>query len=211
MPDRGLADRIVADLEKSPRRSRYKIPLGVSHRHFHITRGHWELLFGKGVEPIRYRQLRQPGFWAAKEKIDIEGPKGKIRGVRLVAPYRSKTQVEVSRTDAAVLGLNPPVRGSGSLSGAAPVKIIGPKGSVDVPDALIVTKRHLHLHPKDSQEMGIADGEIIRVRAGCGGPRELVFEDVLARVSDKFKLEFHVDTDEANAAWLKNGDFVCVV
>lgn len=209
--DLRLADSIVSDLEKSLRRSRYKIPVGVSHRHFHITREHWEILFGKGVEPSHYKQILQPGFWAAKENIDISGPKGMIKGVRLVAPYRDTTQVEVSRSDAAVLGLKPPVRGSGKLSGAAPVKIIGPKGSVDVPDALIIAKRHLHLHPKDSADMGIQDGEIVRVRAGCGGPRELVFEDVLTRVSDKFAREFHVDTDESNAAWLKNGDFVYVV
>jgi putative phosphotransacetylase len=119
--------------------------------------------------------------------------------------------VEISRTDAAKLGIDPPVRGSGQLSGAAPLTLVGPKGSIEVSDTAIIAQRHLHLHPDDSKKMGIADGEFVRVRAGEDGPRRLVFEDVLVRVSDKFALEFHVDTDEANAAWLKNGDFVNVV
>lgn len=206
-----LAEGIVLDLEKSLRRSRFRIPVGISHRHFHITKEHWQTLFGRGAEPSLYKKIIQPGFWAANEVVDIEGPKGIIRKVRLVAPFREKTQIEVSRTDAARLGVHPPVRGSGALSGAAPVKIIGPHGSVQVPDAVIIAQRHVHLHPSDSEKMGMSDGEIVRVRAGSGGPRELVFENVLVRVSDKFALEFHVDTDEANAAWLKNSDWVHVV
>ncbi|MFH2203792.1 MAG: phosphate propanoyltransferase [Elusimicrobiota bacterium] len=210
-PAPDLVARIAADLDKGLRRSQFKIPVGISHRHFHITREHWEILFGKGTEPSVHRQLGQPGFWAAKEKVDMEGPKGRINGVRLVAPYRPHTQSEVSRSDARVLGLDPPVRGSGDLKGAAPIRFIGPKGSLEVREAVIIAQRHLHLHPDDSRRMGIADGEIVRVRAGIGGQRELVFEEVLARVSDKFALEFHIDSDEANAAWLSNGDFVHVV
>ncbi len=202
---------IAADLERSLERSKHAIPVGISSRHFHITKEHWRTLFGVMGDPTLHRQLLQPGFWAAKETVDIEGPKGKIARVRLVGPYRPKTQVEVSRTDAARLGVDAPVRGSGSLSGAAPIRIIGPQGSVNVKDALIISQRHLHLAPADSRRIGVADGEITRVRAGIGGPRELVFESVLARVSDKFALEFHIDTDEANAAWLKTGDCVHLV
>lgn len=211
MPQADLVEKIAADIEKGMFRSRFSIPVGISHRHFHITREHWEAIFGRGVRPTHYRPILQPGFWAAKETVDIEGPKGRINKVRLVAPYRLKTQVEVSRGDAMVLGLDPPVRGSGKLAGAAPVRIIGPKGSVDAPDALIIAQRHVHLSLEDSRKMKISDGEIVRVRAGAGGPRRVVFEDVLVRVSDQFALEFHVDTDEANAAWLKNGDFVHIV
>jgi putative phosphotransacetylase len=210
MPNAELIRKIAVDLEKGLFRAKFKIPVGISHRHFHITEEHWRKIFGD-QPPTMYRRILQPGFWAAKETVDIEGPKGRINKVRLVAPFRPKTQVEVSRTDAAKLGIKPPVRGSGKLSGAAPLKIIGPKGSVDVSDAAIIAQRHLHLAPADSKKMGISDGEIVRVRCGEGGPRQLVFEDVLVRVSDKFALEFHVDTDEANAAWLNNGDFVNVV
>ncbi len=210
MPDPRMTAAIVKDLEESLKRSQFKIPVGISHRHFHISREDWRILFGTS-EPEHFRQLLQPGFWAAKEKIDMEGPKGRINGVRLVAPYRPRTQSEISRADARVLGIDPPVRGSGNLEGAAPIRFIGPKGSLEVREAVIISQRHLHLHPDDSRKMGIKDGEIVRVRAGTGGPRELVFEDVLARVSDKFALELHVDSDEANAAWLKNGDLVHVV
>jgi len=210
MPNSEVIRKIAVDLEKGLFRSKFKIPVGISHRHFHITQEHWRKIFGE-QPPTMYRRILQPGFWAAKETVDIQGPKGKIAKVRLVAPFRSKTQVEVSRTDAAKLGIDAPVRGSGQLSGAAPLTLVGPKGSVEVSDAAIIAQRHLHLHPDDSKKMGIADGEFVRVRAGEGGPRRLVFEDVLVRVSDKFALEFHVDTDEANAAWLKNGDFVNVV
>ena len=206
----GAADKLVAELEASLHRSRFPVPVGVSSRHFHITEAHWKKIFGD-ASPTHYRNILQPGFWAAKETVDIEGPKGRLSRIRLVAPFRSKTQVELARTDAMALGIDAPVRGSGKLQGAAPVRIIGPKGSVEVPDAVIIAQRHLHLAPEDSRKMRIADGEIVRVRCGAGGPRETVFENVLARVSDKFALEFHVDTDEANAAWLKSGDLAYVV
>ena len=206
-----LIAKIAAELSEGMARSLVPIPVGVSNRHFHITREHWEILFGSGVEPAHYRALLQPGFWAAKQSVDIEGPKGRIAKIRLVAPYRSKTQVEVSRSDAAALGIDAPVRGSGKLSGAAPVRIVGPKGAVEAPDALIIAQRHLHLAPVDAERLRIREGELLRVRAGTGGPRELVFENVLARISTDFALEFHIDSDEANAAWLKNGDAVHLV
>lgn len=205
-----VAESIAADLARSLQRSRFPIPVGVSSRHCHLTREHWRALFGD-AEPRKHRQLLQPGFWAAEEAVDVEGPKGRLKKVRLVAPYRPKTQVEVSRTDAAVLGIDAPVRGSGKLEGAAPVRLIGPKGAVEVKDALIIAQRHVHFSPEDARRIGVEDGELLRVRAGTGGPRELVFENVLARVSDQYALELHIDTDEANAAWLKNGDLVHLV
>ncbi|MFH1725488.1 MAG: phosphate propanoyltransferase [Elusimicrobiota bacterium] len=205
-----LAQKIAEDLILGMERSKTPVPVGVSNRHFHITEEHWRRIFGER-EPKMFRRVRQPGFWAAEDVVDIEGPKGRLSRVRLVAPYRKHTQVEVSRSDAVTLGLEPPVRGSGSLKGAAPIRLIGPKGSVDVPEALVIAQRHLHFTPAEARQLKVGDGDSMRVRAGAGGPRELVFENVLARVSDKFALEFHVDTDEANAAWLKTGDFVHLV
>ncbi|MDE2290613.1 MAG: phosphate propanoyltransferase [Elusimicrobia bacterium] len=210
MADAGLAARVVEDLSLVLHRASHPVPVGVSVRHFHITEEHWRKIFGP-QEPKHRRQLLQPGFWAAEETVTVEGPKGRIQRVRLVAPYRTKTQVEVSRSDAQALGIDAPVRGSGKLSGAAPVRITGPAGSIEVPDALIVAQRHVHFSPEDARRMKVADGEMLRVRCGAGGPRETVFEGVLARVSDKFALEFHVDTDEANAAWLTNGDLSYLV
>ncbi|HVE14626.1 MAG TPA: phosphate propanoyltransferase [Elusimicrobiota bacterium] len=205
------AQKIAEDLSLRLERSKTPVPIGVSNRHLHLTQEHWDALFGKGSQPKKYRPTRQPGYYAAEQAVDVEGPKGKIVNVRVVAPHRTKTQVEVSRTDALALGLNPPVRGSGTLTGAAPIKITGPKGSVDVPDALIIAQRHVHFSPAEAAAMKVKDGEFLRVRAGVGGPRETVFEGALARVSDKFALEFHIDTDEANAAWVKNGDLAYIV
>lgn len=204
------AATVAAELELALHRAAFPVPVGVSVRHFHITEEHWRRIFG-AAEPKKKRGLLQPGFWAAEETVTISGPKGKLERVRLVAPWRAKTQVEVSRSDAQHLGIDAPVKGSGKLSGAAPVTITGPAGSIEVPDALIVAQRHVHFSPADAQRMKVKDGDMLRVRCGGGGPRETVFEGCLARVSDKFALEFHVDTDEANAAWVKNGDLAYLV
>ncbi len=205
-----LASRVAEDLALVVHRGNTPVPVGVSVRHFHITEEHWRRIFG-AQEPKEKRRLLQPGFWAAEETVTVSGPKGKLERVRLVAPWRTKSQVEVSRSDAQHLGIDAPVRGSGKLAGAAPVTITGPAGSIEVPDALIVAQRHVHFSPADAARLKVRDGDMLRLRCGTGGPRETVFEGCLARVSDKFALEFHVDTDEANAAWVKNGDFAYLV
>lgn len=210
MPDRDVAAGIAEDLALSMKRARYPVPVGVSNRHFHITEKDWRVLFGE-KEPTRLRDVKQPGQWAGRETVDLEGPKGKLGKVRFLGPFRSETQTEISRTDAFALGLNPPVKGSGSLSGAAPIRFIGPAGSLEAGEAVIIAQRHIHFSPADAERFGVKDGDMLRVRAGTGGPRELVFEDVLGRVTPEYALEFHVDTDEANAAWLKNGDPVYVL
>lgn len=184
------------------------IPVGVSNRHAHLSQEHWEILFGKGAEPRRFRSVKQPGFYACYETVRVEGPKGRVENVRLIAPHRPRTQIEVSKTEAAALGVKPPVRDSGKLEGSAPMRLVGPRGSLELKEGLIIAKRHIHFHPLEAAAMGVRDGELVRVRAGAGGPRELVFEQVLARVSDQFSLEIHLDTDEANAAWVKTGDSV---
>lgn len=206
----GRAQELAADLALSIRRSAVPIPVGISNRHFHVTREHWRALFGE-AEPSILRPVRQPGQWAGGDTVDIETPKGRISRVRHLGPFRSETQVEISRCDALALGIDPPIRRSGSLSGAAPIRLIGPKGSVELRAAVLLAQRHIHFSPDDAARLSVSDGEELRVRAGIGGPRELVFERVLARVSGKFSLELHVDTDEANAASLKNGDLVHIV
>ncbi|HAH05328.1 MAG TPA: hypothetical protein DCM05_02205 [Elusimicrobia bacterium] len=203
-----LAGDIARDVLERIRRSKVAVPVGISSKHVHLSAQHWDLLFGRDVKPTSLRQLRQPGYFACHETVDIEGPKGRINGVRLIAPHRPATQVELSRSDAFALGLKPPVAGSGKLGGAAPIKIYGPKGSVEAKEGVIIPMRHLHLSPDEGKALGLKTGDVVRMRAGLGGPRELVFEQVLVRVSPEFALEFHVDSDEANAAWLKNGDFV---
>lgn len=209
--DPELAKRITEEVAKRLERSKSPIPVGISNRHFHLSQQDWDTLFGKGTEPRKFRDVKQPGFWAAHETISIEGPKGKLENIRLVAPHRAKTQIEISKTDAQVLGLKPPIRDSGDLIGSSPVKVVGPKGSIDLKEGLILARRHIHFHPLEAKAMNIKDGEVVRVRAGIGGIRELVFEQVLCRVSDKFSLELHLDTDEANAALVKNGETTYIV
>ena len=208
--DPQLAQKITEEVARRMERSKTAIPIGVSNRHVHLNQEHWDLLFGKNTQPRTFRGVKQPGFWAAYETVDLEGPKGQVKNVRLIAPHRPKTQVEISKTDASILGLRPPVRDSGKLEGSAPVRVVGPKATIEIKEGLIIARRHIHFHPLEAQAMGVKDGEVVRVRAGTGGPRELVFEEVLIRVSDQFSLELHIDTDEANAAWVKSGDLVTI-
>lgn len=186
------------------------IPIAVSARHLHLDRDTFARLFGQDATPTRYKDISQPGQYACEEKVNLIGPRGRIDGVRLLGPLRPKTQVEVSRTDEFKLGIDAPIRDSGQVAGSAPIVLEGPKGTVSIPEGLICAKRHVHMHTEDAKRFGVKDGDEIEV-AITGGPRDLVFGDVLVRVSDRYKLEMHIDTDEANAAELdsgKDGDLV---
>src|SRR5690242_17965236 len=123
-------DALAADIQKRLERSKVPIPIGVSNRHCHLTEEHFKILFGKDAEPKRIKDIKQPGFWAADEVIDVKGPKGTISRVRLVAPYRSHTQIELAMTDAHKIGVKPPVRESGDVKGSTGATLIGPKGQV---------------------------------------------------------------------------------
>jgi len=202
------AAELAAEIEKRLRRSKLDIPVGVSNRHCHLTREHFKTLFGAAAEPKRVKDIKQPGFYAAEEVISVAGPKGTLGKIRLVAPYRDRTQIELAVTDAFAIGLNPPVRESGDVGGSAGATLIGPAGKVDIKEGVIVAQRHLHFAPAEAKALGVRSGEVVRVRCGTGKGRSTVFEDVVVRVSDKYSLEFHVDTDEANAAGVKTGDVV---
>jgi len=199
---------LASEIEKRLKRSRSPIPVGVSNRHCHLAQEHFRILFGRQAEPKKARNIKQPGFWAAEEMIDVKGPKGTIQKVRLVAPYRHRTQIEIAVTDAVGIGLTPPVRESGDVKGSAGAVLIGPAGRIEIQEGVIVAQRHLHFSPAEAKTLGVASGEVVRVRAGTGRGRSTVFENVIVRVSDKYSLEFHVDTDEANAAGIKTGDIV---
>lgn len=199
---------LAAEIEKRLKRSKLDIPVGVSNRHCHLTEAHFKILFGAGAAPKKVKAIKQPGFYAAEELIDVQGPKGVIKKVRLVAPYRAHTQIELAVTDALAAGLKPPVRESGDVKGSAGATLIGPAGKVEIKEGVIIAQRHLHFSPDEAKNWGMTSGEVVRVRAGTGGGRSTVFEDVVVRVSDKYSLEFHVDTDEANAAGIKTGDVV---
>ncbi|MNI03673.1 Phosphate propanoyltransferase [compost metagenome] len=181
-----------------------QVPIGVSARHIHVSKEHIEILFGAGYELKVLKDLSQPGQYAAEETVAVIGPKGKFDKVRILGPARSQTQLEISRTDAFSLGINPPVRESGQIEGTPGIKVVGPQGEVDIEQGVIIAARHIHLHTSDAKAWGIRDKQQLRVK--LSGERPLIFLDVLARVSDQYALDMHIDTDEGNAAGVKTGD-----
>ncbi len=209
--DKKIVQDISSAIKLRMERSETPISVGVSNRHIHFTEKDFKAIFGKDAEPALYKQLVQPGQFAAKEKAEIIGSKGSIENVRMIGPFRSYTQVEVSMGDAIKLGLNPPIRDSGKLDGTPDILIRGPKGEIKVRNCVIIAKRHIHLASDDAKKFKINDQEEVRVRAGIGKDREMVFERVLCRVSDNYSLEFHVDIEEANSALLKTGEKVFIV
>lgn len=184
-----------------PVASLHNIPIAISARHLHLDKETFSALFGPNTEPTHYADLSQPGQFACEQKVNLIGPRNRIDGVRLLGPLRSKNQVEVSRTDEFLLGVDAPVRDSGRVKGSAPITIEGPYGTVHLEEGLICARRHIHMHPDDAERFGVKNKDEVEV-AISGGPRDLVFCDVLVRVSHGYKLEMHIDTDEANAAEL---------
>lgn len=182
------------------------IPVGISNRHIHLSEGDIAALFGAGYQLTTKKPLSQPGQYAAEEVVTIVGPKGQIEKVRILGPARKASQVEVSQTDAYKLGITAPVRDSGDIENSPGVKMIGPKGEVELGMGAILAGRHVHMHPDDAAKFGVKDKD--RVEVATNGERSVTFGNVLVRVSDQFALELHVDTDEANAALLRNGDSV---
>ena len=180
------------------------VPVGVSARHIHLSQEHIEQLFGAGYQLKEMKPLSQPGQFAAEETVAVHGPKGKFDKVRILGPARSLTQLEISKTDSYTLGLNPPVRPSGQIDGTPGMRIVGPAGEVNVDNGVIIAARHIHFHPSDAAQWGIADQQLLKVRVG--GERGVVFENVLARIHETFALDMHIDTDEANASGAKTGD-----
>jgi len=177
------------------------IPVAVSARHVHLSAETLAALFGPGAGLTPERPLRQPGNFAAAERVALVGPKGRIDGVRVLGPLRGRTQVEVSRTDSFELGIEAPVRDSGDLAGTPRVVLEGPAGRVET-DGLIVAARHIHTNPADAARLGLADGQRVEVRVG-NHDRGLSFDHVLVRVSANGFTEMHIDTDEANAAGIR--------
>lgn len=180
------------------------IPVGISNRHIHLSREHVEILFGKGYQLTKLKDLSQPGQFACKEQLTIIGPSMRaIEGVRVLGPERKASQVEISRTDSYVLKVKPPVRESGDIKGSSPITIIGPCGIVTLAEGCIIANRHIHMSEDEGKAFGVRDGEYVDVEL-CGERRSL-FYDVQIRVHKDFRLEMHIDTDDANAAGVGNG------
>ena len=185
-------------------REKKPIMVNISNRHWHCTQETFERLFGKGARPANIRDLIQPGQFACKETVTLKGPRGEIKKARLIGPFRSYNQIELSRTDCVALGIDAPVRDSGNVKGSAPVTLIGPQGEVKLEEGAIIQMRHIHFHPSEAEKYGVKNMEHVRIRVGTP-PRDGVLT-VLCRVRPDMKLECHLDTDEGNALGVKNGD-----
>lgn len=171
----------------------------VSARHAHVTKEVLEVLFGAGHELTPKKDLSQPGQFACEERITVVGPKKELAGVSILGPTRPETQVELSLTDARSIGIKAPVRESGDIKGSGACKLVGPCGEVELAEGVIVAKRHIHMTPDDAANLGVKDTQIVKVALENEG-RSTVYGDVVVRVSPKYALAMHIDTDEANAA-----------
>jgi acetate kinase len=180
------------------------IPIAVSARHAHLNQEAVELLFGEGYQLTRYKDLSQPGQFACNETITLVGPKNKIENVRILGPVRSKNQIEISRTDEFFLGIDAPVRESGHTEGSAGITVYGNVGKMVFHEGVICAWRHIHMTPEDAEVFQVKDRDVVEVRIE-NQERSLTFGNVIIRVSKEYKLEMHIDTDEANAAELNQG------
>ena len=170
-----------------------------SARHVHVTREALDVLFGKGFELEVKKPLSQPGQYASNQKVEVVGPKASLK-CSILGPVRPENQVELSFTDARTVGIVAPIRESGDVAGSAPCKIIGPCGEVELSEGVIIAKRHVHMTPADAERFGVENGQIVSVEVEQETGRKLIFGDTVVRVSEKYALAMHIDTDEANAA-----------
>jgi len=206
-----IVQRVTERLIQMEKFEKFPIVVNISNRHLHLTKEHFEILFGKDAQLTKLRDLMQPGQFAANETVTIVGPKGKFENVRIIGPLRKYTQIEISRTDSFVLGVKPPIRDSGNIEGSPGLTIIGPKGKLELKEGCIIALRHIHFTVEDAQKLGIKDKDFVKIVVGRGKGRETIFSDVICRVSKEYATECHLDTDEANAANVDNGEFVYIV
>lgn len=205
-----IVSRVMAGLGDNTVNGNDTVSVGVSNRHIHLSTADLETLFGKGYELTPIKDLSQPGQFACKETLTIVGPSLRpIENVRVLGPVRKASQVEISRTDSFTLKVKPPVRESGDIAGSAPVTIIGPKGVVTLKEGCIIANRHIHMSTDEGAQFGLSDGDYVDVEVS--GARHTKFYDVQVRVHKDFRLEMHIDTDDANAAGIGNGAKVKVI
>ena len=194
----------MVDMEKIVQAvvKRLFVELEASGRHVHVTKQQAQALFGHGL--TEKRPLSQPGQYLAQERVTVIGPKGRFENVAVLGPERPEGQVEISLTDGKILGLQPPVRPSGSVKGSPGAVLEGPAGRVELEQGVIAAQRHIHMTPEDAKAMGVGDKQVVKLQVFTERP--LIFEDVVVRVSDKFATYAHLDYDEANACGFRKGD-----
>lgn len=197
----------LGDLERE--NVKMTVPVGVSARHIHLSQEDVEKLFGSGYQLTKKKEL-MGGQFASNEQCTIVGLKLRaIENVRILGPARKQTQVEISQTDARALGIYAPIRQSGNTVGSAPIALVGPKGAIYIEEGCIVAARHIHMSPKDAAVAGLKDGDFVSVKVE--NERGAILENTKIRVDESFTLEMHIDTDEANACQIKQGDFVAIL
>ena len=201
--------RIIVDAVKQELNREPLVPTGISVRHIHLERKHINQLFGYGHQLQVKKMLSQPGQYACEETLDVIGPKGILKGVRVLGPERNQSQVEVALTDARALGVTPPVRASGDLTGPPGILLRGPEGEGALALGVIVADRHIHMSPEDAARFHVKDKELVQVE--IGGEKPGIMGHVRIRVSSDYALDFHIDTDDGNAFLLKQGQPVKVL
>lgn len=175
-----------------------KFIVEISARHIHVTREMLDVLFGEGYQLTLKKELSQPGQFVCQERVTLVGPKGELK-VSILGPERSAGQVELSLTDARTLGVEAMIRESGDIEGTKGIKVVGPAGELELEKGVIAAKRHIHMTPADAANYGVNNGDIVKVKIDTDG-RSVIYDDTVIRVSDKFSLAMHIDTDEGNAA-----------
>ncbi len=199
-----MANAAAALLQTPRRETDRRVPIGISARHAHLSPASIEKLFGAGYTLKPRVDLSQRGQFSAQETVTLVGPRGRIENVRVMGPPRKQDQVEISRSDEFVLGIDAPVRVSGDLANTPGITLEGPNGSVKLEHGVVCARRHIHMSTADAARLGLADHANVAVRIDSDG-RDLTFNDVTVRVSPDFTLELHLDTDEANAAGIERG------
>ena len=180
------------------------IEMEASGRHIHLSRSHVDALFGVGHKLTPVKDLSQPGQFACRERVTLVGPKGELKNVVVLGPERGETQAEISLTDAVALGITPPVRQSGELTDTPGLTVRNGERMITLDHGLIAARRHIHMTPEDAVRWGVSDNQSVRLKTFTARP--LVFDDVVVRVSPRFRTMVHLDYDEANACGFKKGD-----
>lgn len=186
-----------------------KVQIGISNRHVHLTKEHLSILFGEGFELEKVKDLNQPHQFVSNSFVTIKTYKNSFENVRVVGPVREYTQVEISKTDAIKLGINPPVRDSGDIIGSSPITIIGPNGTVDLEYGCIIADRHIHITPKQMEMYGFNGLEKVNVL--LNGEKGGIICNVRLKVAEESYFELHLDTDDANAHLVNNGDIADIL
>lgn len=186
-----------------------EVSVGVSNRHVHLKKEDLEVLFGVGYELEFYKPLKQPGQFASTDKVTIKTDKAEMENVRILGPVRNYTQVEISKTDAFKLGVNPPVRASGNLKDSAPITIVGPKGILNLSEGCIIADRHIHITPNQLKELCLENREEVSIRVN--GIKGGILENVHLKVDENSYFELHLDTDDANSHLISDGDIVEII